>query len=293
MTRKSSEHKTKPRIDPIRTLDRALNRKLRLAVEPPGRRRGWMQNLGNVQLVTIYEHLKAGYSVYYIAKLIHEKWDGGYQFPIKTISKSLVGFRNKTLGLLKAYRQSFPATREKQEFVKRKEKLAERIVERVDALRELEKLILVQKRRIDRLEERERLGLPSKHLDKEIDAQRVLLDTFLTYSKELGLLHPKPEEYNINLKSQFDGMMGHVVRGDGNRMAEIADRFLENVSQHIIPMVRVKNEHLAIADQVKRLLDGDDGFNTDDLGEQDNRTSAKSRAGRWSRNDQAGPAPAV
>ena len=61
----------------------------------------------------------------------------------------------------------------------------------------------------------------------------------MTYAVELGLIDVKPKEWIVNLKAQFDGLLENVIRDDGSKMIEAANRFLELAEKEALTMKKV------------------------------------------------------
>lgn len=215
--------------------------KLRTIVQPDGKKGTWLRHLNDKQLAEVYHRIKLGQTVYHIVQIAQREWKVLPKSDPKSLCRAVRDFKNKAVGLLQAHAQSFPQTEEKKKFVEEEEKRAEAIVKKVDGLDELAWLIKIQKGRIEILITREKSSLPFKFTDKSIETLGKLLDTYIEYQLELGVLDRKPQEFDLTLRTQFDGLLKGALSDDGSRMLSAIERMLSMADKKALILKKGEN----------------------------------------------------
>jgi hypothetical protein len=225
----------------VEVTDNLTVKKLRRLVEPDGKRGTWLRHLDDKQLVEVYHRLKLNHSLYHIIKVIQKEWGVLSGSEPRSLYRALHKFRSEVVGLFKEHEQSYPKTEEKSNFVKKEENRAIKIVKTVDGMDELAWLIILQKGRIEVMVAKEMFGTPSKLLDKSIAEFRECVNTYLVHAEALGLIDSKPKEYNLNLKTQFDGVLADVIQNDGSRITDMTTRFLDMAEKKFLVMKKLSD----------------------------------------------------
>lgn len=207
------------------TADHIISR-LRKIVQPPGKKGTWLRKLNDKQLAEVYHRMRLKQTVYHIASVAQREWKIQPKSSIKSLCRALTAFRKEALGLLEDHEQSFPRSEEKTRFVEEEEKRAKAILKKVDGMEELSWLIRTQRERLEALISKEKT-FPFKFTDKTVEILGKLIDTYLNYQVELGLLKAVPREVDIYLKREWDGILESFIQDDGTRMEEASKRLID------------------------------------------------------------------
>jgi len=221
------------------TTEASLIRKLRGIVEPEGKRGSWMRFMSDKQLLEVYHRLKLNHGIGHIVRIVQKEWKICPESAPQNLRKAVKKFRDKTVGLIRAYERSSTTT-ERKEFAAKEEKRATEIMKKIDGMEELAWLIQVQKWRIKQIVRIEKENKEfAKLADQAIAQQRENINAWMTHAEVLGLIDRKPNKWNFELKAQFDGILDTVVRDDGNKLIQAANRFLEMAKEKAITMKKV------------------------------------------------------
>jgi hypothetical protein len=221
----------------VELTSRVIFKKLREAAQPPGKKGLWLRHLSDRRLAEVYHRLKLGQSSYHIAKIAQSDWGIMKSSSLKSLGRAVRIFRDKTIGLIKIESLTVPKTDpERQRDLKRFRKRSARIKLKLDAMDEMRWMIRVQKERVQFMLEREQLSLPGRGLERAQSNLLSMLDTYIKWEVELGVLDAKPSRLDITMKHRFDGILANTVHGDGARMLSAADRFLELAEKNSLTM---------------------------------------------------------
>lgn len=248
----------------VAVADPTILKKLRGIVQPPTKRGTWLRHLNDEQLLEVYFRLKDKQSTYHICQMAQKQWKVMPKSDTRSLCRAVRELREGSLGLIAAYRESFPKTEEKKNFADKQKERAERIVKDVDGMEELRWLLKTMKGRIRGQLEGEQVGGPSLDTDKSLNNYLKALNVYLEHMEELGLITRVPREVDVNLKADFEMMMGTLIPDGGNRMIVAATKFLELAKQKAIPLKRgesgvyeMKGEGDGQKDREQDLEDGD------------------------------------
>ena len=210
-------------------------KKLRAAAHPAGQKGNWMKHLSDKQLSEVYHRLKLGQNAVHIAKIAQSQWGLMQGSESRSIARSIRKFGKKVLGEMQLAKLDAKQEAKQIESDMRK---AKRVVDKLDGLGRLRWLIDVETDRLEALREREKAAIPFKFTDRTVQTLGVLLDMYMKWQVELGIVDSKPSEYNVNIKHGFEGIMEHTVQGNGNRMVDATHRFLEMAKQKALTLKR-------------------------------------------------------
>jgi len=205
------------------TAQQTIN-KLREAVQPKGKKGLWLRHLSDRRLSEVYHRLRMGQSSHHIAKMAKMEWGVMKDSDIKSLSRGVRQFRDKVVGDLKAEGYKTPERKEVAESVRRRGKY---LTEKLDGLSRLRWLIDTQTERVALLVEKEKTSLPFRFTGKEVKYLGELLEMYVRFQIDLGLLDAKPAEFNLTVKHRFDGLLQNSLRGGGVSMIEATNKFLE------------------------------------------------------------------
>lgn len=201
-------------------------RKLRGIVSPHGKKGLWLRHLSDPRLAEVYHRLRLGQSVHSIVVLSQKDWGIMKDSNVKSMSRAMAKFRDAILDDLQLDSVKTPANRPENRARKRR---ATYLVKKLDGLGVLRWSIAKQAERLQtclNMEEQE--ATPLRGTNETVKTLGTLIDTYMKYQVELGLLEVKPMEFNINIKTKFDKLIGAgAVTDDGARLAAATHRFLE------------------------------------------------------------------
>jgi len=237
-----------PLEEEMQLAPKSLVRRLREIVRPPGKRGSWMMLLDDQQLLEVYYRLKRGQSANYVCRICQEDWGLKRGSSLKVLNKAMLKFRREALGDIELTKIAARGKRDREEaesITKRTEKLKKK----VDGLEKLAWAIQVQAERLETLVEREKKAIPFKFTDKTVKTLGELLDTYLKYQIELGVLDAKPSEFNLNIKHKFEGIVQNALENSPHRFIDGMHKFLELAESKALTLVpdsegtyRPKNE---------------------------------------------------
>lgn len=207
-------------------------KKLREIVQPPGKKGLWLRHLSDQKLAEVYHRVRMGQSAHHITKIAQKDWGVMKNSTPKSLARAMVTFRDKVLGEIKV--DAIKSPEGKKEYGARK-KRAKRITDKLDGMGRLRWLIEVQTDRLEQLIERESKSLPFKTTDKTVEILGGLIDKYIQYMMDLGLVDSKPPELNVNISHKFSQLIG-VLPDDGARLISAANRFLDMATKEAILM---------------------------------------------------------
>lgn len=188
--------------------------------------------LGDAQLLELWAHLagakKTGKPVYdKMAYKIQEDWGLLPDLSRWHVSRAVMFFEQRIFGLLGIV-ESDP---ELGEWTETKKKAIDKIIDSVDGMSTLASAIQLQMDRINAAHENEkRLKVNLTHVHKEIKALNSLIDTFLHYQIELGLVQRQPMKFDLTLKNGFDAHKRQVDQSVGREpMLQAGAKFLDMI----------------------------------------------------------------
>ena len=213
----------------------ALIQRLRLLVQPPGKKGSWLRDLSDRRLTEVYFRLKRGEPVHKIAKIAQIDWGLMRKSNTKSISRALRDLRDKVIDdITKA-----AAAHQLKEPEKRSLSLmAERIIKKIDGLGMQRWLIMVQQERIADLRKAEaESGEMYKMTGKEIARLSDMITQYFDNAIRLGVIDEKPSETNLNIKIGFERIMGSLP-DDGARLLTMTSRFLELAEKESVTLTQ-------------------------------------------------------
>lgn len=247
---------------------RSLMCRLREAVDPPGKRSGWMAALNDKQLAEVYHRLRLNQPMYRIAKVCMDDWGFEANAMIKSVIRAIRSFRDKVLSPIEQERlnPSPPAKEpeepedieesEEPEEPEKPEKRrsvsvvhrAEKIAKKLDAMGRMAWLIEMQTDRIESLMRREAKSLPFKMTDASMSLLSDMLEKYVQLQIKLGVLDSKPSEYNFYIKNKFESIMQHSVT-PGTAMPELCVRWLKKCEENALTLTENADGSFGIAEE--------------------------------------------
>lgn len=224
-------------MDKVEVTGAGVIKKLRSLAAPKGKKGCWLRFLSDKQLAEVYHRLRLGQSAHYVTKMCQDDWSIRPGAQTKSLARSMRTFQKQVIGLLPAAASEESSEEKRKEITKTLRK-AKNEMAKVDALYELRDLVMKQKDRVAILIDREKKSLPFKFTDGSIKILGDLIGQLLKAEIDLGLREVRPDEFNLNLKASFDGMMEVSVKGEETAFHDTAKRFLEMVDNDVITMVR-------------------------------------------------------
>ena len=204
---------------------------LRDIVAPPGKRGNWMRHLNNGQLVEIYQRLKMGQKPRRIAALVQKEWGIMTKSNTDSVARAVRRLREKALPELLKHAQAHDPESDPDEASKLT-KRGQRIVAKLDALGTLRWMAEEQLDRIEMLRGTEKkTNFALGETNKVMNQLRETLSTILDTEIKLGLVDVVPSEHNLNISASFDGMMEHVISGDGAAVLGAIGKLMANVRE--------------------------------------------------------------
>ena len=212
-----------------------LIRRLRVIVQPPGKKGSWLRDLSDRRLTEIYFRLKRGEPVHKIAKIAQIDWGLMRKSNTKSICRALRDLRDKVIDdITKAAAAHQIKDNEKTNL----SKMAEKIIKKIDGLGMQRWLIAVQQERIADLRQlEEESGEFYKMTGKEIARLSDMITQYFDTAFRLGVINEKPSETNLNVKIGFDRVMASLP-DDGTRLLTMTSRFLELADKESITLVQ-------------------------------------------------------
>lgn len=207
--------------------------RLRELVSPKGKKGIWLKLLTDRQLAEVYHRLQMGQAVHYIVTIAQKQWKIKKDSDSKSLCRALRWFRDQVVGALRIDPRKTTESHNQRRALKARGK---HIVEKLDGLGRLRWLIQVQTERVESLREKEKASLPFKFTGKEVKILGELLDSYIKYQLELGLLDAKPSEHSITMKHRFEGLMGNALQGGGYALVDAAHKFLEMAEQKALTL---------------------------------------------------------
>jgi len=210
-------------------------RRLRGIVSPAGKKGLWLRHLSDQRLAEVYHRLRIGQSVNRVVVMAQKEWGIMKSSNIKSLSRGMAKFRDEIIGDVDLDTVKTPEHRKENAA---KKKRARYLVNKLDGLGVLRWTIEKQAERLQMyLEKEAATQFPFKQAEDTVKNLGGLIDTYMKYQVELGLLELKPQEFNVNIKHKFEALLGQgVVTDDGARMAAATHRFLELAEKSAVLM---------------------------------------------------------
>lgn len=218
---------------------------LRSIVAPEGKKGNWMKHLSDKQLVEIYQRLRLGQKPRTIVrKVVQDQWGIQTKTTTDSLARAVKRLRELALPELQKHGQKHDPESDPEE-AKMLTQRGKRIVEKLDALGTLRWMVEEQLDRIQMLrgtEKKTKFAL--QETNKIMSQVRETLHTILDTEMKLGLVDVKPSEHNLNISASFDGMMDHVVSGDGAVLLSAIGKLMASVREggNVMDMRRDKND---------------------------------------------------
>jgi len=227
----------------VQLTGQSIINKLREAAAPPGKKGSWLKLLSDKQLAEVFHRLKLGQTSLYIAKMAQREWNVKPSSQPKSLARSVRSFRDKIVGEL---RKTDAKKEGQKEVLQDMMKRGKRIVDKLDGLGRLRWLIEEQTDRIQVLREREKSSIPFEITEKAVRNAKELLEVYLKFQIELGLLDSKPSEHNIEIMHRFDGLMANTFTDDGARLINAGTKFLELAEKRSLTLERKPDGSFAL-----------------------------------------------
>jgi hypothetical protein len=220
----------------IEVSSEALLRKLRTAVQPPGKKGTWLRHLNDKRLLEVYFRLRRGQSALSVAGFSQKEWGVMRHSEVKSLARAVRVFRNKAIGLLKVAPLIGPegTKKERRGATEVLGKRGKRITKDLDGLGRLRWAIDIQTDRVATLVEKEKQALPFKFTDKSIEVLTRMLESYMKIQVDLGLLESKPQELSLDVRHRFQGLMQHSMRGGGAGVTSAMGKFLEMAEEQAL-----------------------------------------------------------
>jgi len=218
----------------IEAADEGMIKKLRLAVQPPGKRGSWLKHLSDSRLVEVFFRLSNGASPYGVAAMAQTDWGVEPKSEVKSLSRAVYKFRDKTVGDIQIAKMSVPAKDKGQ--VEEMSKRARKITENTHTIEYLAKAVVYQFERVETLVAREKTSIPFKFTDKAMSTLTDMVDKLTRLQIELGLLDSRPNEWNLNVQHKFAGMMQHTIGKDSEKVTAAIGKFVELLDKKALTM---------------------------------------------------------
>jgi len=86
------------------------------------------------------------------------------------------------------------------------------------------------------LVKREKTSLPFKFTDKTVKTLGELINMYIKFQIELGLIDSVPTETNLNVRHQFEGIMQNTLEHGGQNMMKATSKFMELAERHSLTL---------------------------------------------------------
>lgn len=253
--------------DKVELTGRSMMQSLREAVDPPGKRSGWMASLSDKQLAEVYHRLRLNQPMYRIAKVCMDEWGFETNAVIKSVIRAIRNFRDKVLPPIEQEKLNpSPSPEGPSEPKKRSVSIvhrAEKIEKKLDAMGRMAWLIDRQTERIELLIEREAKSLPFKMTDNSMSLLLDMLEKYVQLQIKLGVLDSKPSEYNLYIKSKFEGILQHSL-APGTAMPEVALRWIKKCEESALLLTENTDGSFGVAgeadDEGEEVEDADECY---------------------------------
>jgi len=207
---------------------------LRKIVNPPGKRGSWLRFLNDSQLAEVFFMLRNGDPPYGVCRYVQKQWGIQVNSSTKSLSRAMTDFRNKAVGEI---RKEVFANRGTLTDVKKLEKTAEKAFDKINVLDEYAFMVQTQKSRIKALLELESKSIPMEITDKALANFKDMLDGCVKTAISLGIVDAKPSEFNVNIKTQFDKLLGNPEIGQNTgKLTEACSRFIELLEESSVDL---------------------------------------------------------
>lgn len=229
--------------DQVEVANEALLKKLRVIVQPPGKKGSWLRLLNDKQLLEVYYRLKMRQTTYLIVQVAQNEWNVMRGSPNRSLGRAVQDFKKKALSEIDLAVSAQPK-KEQAGLMLNLRRRGVRTVKSLDGMGVLRWAILVQMDRVAMNYEREQqLKIPLKNAGPEIDILGRLADKYLLHGETLGLLETQPTEFNLTVKHSFDQMMKKLPPGGAGAMVEATKRFLHQAKEKAKPISLKRNEN--------------------------------------------------
>lgn len=212
---------------------------IREAAYPPHKKPLWMiKLLDDQQLAEVYYRVfEMGESLEEIALLIRGKWGIQPKWKRHQFTRGLQVWKDRLDTDYSKAKTEVKDSPKEEKKIERVKSRAQEFFAKVDALGRLGAAIDVQTERLIMIHERElSIKTPLKMTDSIQANLTSMVQTYIMMSIKTGVLDGVPDELNVNFKAQADVVLEHGIKGDGNRIVRIAQKFLEQAAQHVVHM---------------------------------------------------------
>jgi hypothetical protein len=232
-------------------------KKLRDAVQPPGKKGTWLRFCDNNQLAEIYFRLKKGTPGLQIVKTAQKQWKIKPKSSPKSLLRGVIKFKNDVVGEIERGDPTWD--KESKALTDSLMKRGKKISEKLDGLEELAWLIQTQKDRLQAVIEREhKISVPFAFTDKTVETLNKLIDSFLSWQVKLGLIDETPSEVHLKWQNSFSGLMEHTVKSDGQKLANMTNRVIKALDQKALTFIKDEEGRYKLPEpEVKESADGD------------------------------------
>jgi len=205
---------------------------LRRLSSVPGKQKTWVSQLGDDQLYELFLKLRSGESAASIARHAQKAWKVGANSAKHSVSQGVLKFKDRIAPLLPGVTVGMQTSD------------SSHGADPEDALETMDNIARQYETRIKGMiaEERE-TGVKYPYINRDLQALAILRKAILKQKDwESSNLDPlKQRDYQKikeRIDRRFNNWMEELGEDGQERMIKIADRFLELVEQHAVPMYR-------------------------------------------------------
>ena len=229
---------------------RALVKRLREAVQPPGKKGLWLRHLSDRKLLEVYYRLRAGQASHRICKLAQVHWGVMPQSATKTLAQGLRKFRDKVIGLIpvEKHTATVEGAKERRKKAVEQSKRAMKIAKKVDGMEVMANLIDLMWGRVQAMAAAETKKDFFRGTDSAVKILGEILGKFIQFEMDLGILDARAPELTLKLKHSFDGILRGVVKDDGARLIAATQKLLKSAEEDAVEMKITEDGKYAPAD---------------------------------------------